>query len=265
MGRRILFNFVAAAILCAVGAATASAQDFRQSFNLSQGGSITIKNVSGDINISGYDGAAVEVTAFKEGRDRDQVSVENLSTANHILLRADYPHNCDCDASLRFEVKVPGSVSFNFERISTASGNLNAENVMGHVEMHTASGNVLISGVSGEIRSSSASGTVRVKDSAGSVSANSASGDVEVELSRVEGDGDMRFSSASGNVNVRMPSTIDATVEMSTVSGSIETNFPIEVKHNNYGPGSRARGQLGGGSRLLKISSASGDVSLKSL
>ena len=52
---------------------------------------------------------------------------------------------------------------------------------------------------------------------------------------------------------------------MSTVSGSIETNLPIEVKRDGYGSGSRARGQLGGGSRVLKISSASGDVSLKSL
>ena len=265
MGRRILFNFVAAAVLCAAWAATAGAQDFRQSFNLAQGGSITIKNVSGDINISGYDGATVEVSAYKEGRDRDQVSVENLSTPNHVSLRAEYPHNCECDASLRFEVKVPRSVRFNFERISTASGNLNAENVTGRVEMNTASGDVLLSGVSGEIRASSASGTVKVKDSAGSVNASSASGNVEVELSRVEGDGDMHFSSASGNVEVRLPATIDATVEMSTVSGDLETNFPIEVEKAKYGPGKRARGQLGGGSRILKISSASGDVSLKSL
>lgn len=265
MSRRTIFRFAAAAVLCAAWAATAAAQDFRQSFNLAPGGTITIKNVSGDVNIKGYDGSAVEVTAYKEGRDRDQVEVENLSTANRVSLRADYAEHCNCDASLRFEVRVPRSVRFNFEKISTASGNLNAENVTGRIEMNTASGDVTLAGVSGEIRASSASGSVKVKEAAGSVSASSASGDVEVELSRVEGEGDMHFSSASGNVNVRLPSSIDATVEMSTVSGSIDTNLPIEVRHNAYGPGSRARGQLGSGSRVLKISSASGDVSLKSL
>jgi DUF4097 and DUF4098 domain-containing protein YvlB len=261
----MIFRLAAAAVLCAAGAVTAGAQDFRQSFNLGPGGSITIKNVSGDINISGYDGATVEVTAYKEGRDRDSVSVENLSTANRVSLRAEYEEHCNCDASLRFEVKVPRSVRFNFDKISTASGNLTAENVTGHVEMTTASGEVTLSGVSGEIRASSASGNVKVKDAAGRVSATSASGDVEVELTRVEGDGDMRFSTASGNVHVRLPASIDATVEMSTVSGSLETNLPIEVREDEHGPGKRARGQLGGGSRLLKISSASGDVSLKSL
>ena len=265
MLRRTLFKFAAAGVLCAAWAATAAAQDFHQSFPLGPGGSITIKNVSGDINITGYDGTAVEVAAYKEGRDRDQVEVENLSTAGHVSLRADYTEHCNCDASLRFEVKVPRSVRFNFEKISTASGNLSAENVTGRIELNTASGDVTVSGVSGEVRASSASGTVKVKEAAGNVSASSASGDVEVELTRVEGDGDMRFSSASGNVKVRLPASIDASVEMSTVSGSLDTNLPIEVRHNSYGPGSRARGQLGAGSRLLKISYGSGHGSFMSL
>lgn len=265
MRRRMIFRFAATALLCAAWATAAQAQDFRQSFNLAPGGSITIKNVSGDVNISGYDGTTVEVTAYKEGRDRNQVSVENLSTPDHISLRAEYAENCNCDASLRFEVKVPRSVRFDFDKISTASGNLTAENVTGRVELSTASGDVKLSGVSGEIRAASASGTVKVTDAAGSVNASSASGDVEVELTRVDGDGDMHFSTASGNVHVRLPASIDATVEMSTVSGSLETNLPIKVRKDQYGPGTRARGRLGGGSRLLKISSASGDVSLKSL
>ena len=265
MGRRIIFKVAAAALLCAAWAASARAQEFRQSFNLAPGGSITIKNVSGDINITGYDGAAVEVSAYKEGRDRDMVEVENLSTAGHVFLRAKYADECNCDASLKFEVRVPRSTRFNFEKVSTASGNLRAENVTGRIDMHTASGNVTLAGVSGEIDASSASGSVKVRDASGSVRANSASGDVDVELTRVEGEGDLRFSTASGDVNVRVPASVDATVEMSTVSGKIDTNLPIEVRDNERGPGSRARGQLGGGSRLLKISSASGDVSLKSL
>jgi DUF4097 and DUF4098 domain-containing protein YvlB len=119
--------------------------------------------------------------------------------------------------------------------------------------------------MSGDIKAASASGTVRVADSSGTVNASTASGDVEVELTRIDGGGDMRFSTASGDVHVRLPSNIDAQVSMSTVSGSIETNFPLEVKTNQYGPGSRAHGQLGNGSRTLKLSSASGNISLKSI
>jgi DUF4097 and DUF4098 domain-containing protein YvlB len=265
MRDRRLFNTLAALVFCLVAAATAGAQDFQRSYTLAPGGTISVAGVSGDINISGHEGNAVTVTAYKEGRDRDEVEVEDLSTQGGVSVRAKYPRNCNCDASIRFEVRVPRSSNFVFEKISTASGNIKAEGVSGKLHLNTASGDVTLQGVGGEIRASTASGTVKVRDAAGSVNASSASGDVDVELTRIEGNGDMRFSTASGDVNVRMPASLDARVDMSTVSGSIDTDFPIEVKDNRHGSGSSAHGLLGSGSRSLKLSSASGDVRLKSL
>jgi DUF4097 and DUF4098 domain-containing protein YvlB len=115
------------------------------------------------------------------------------------------------------------------------------------------------------MRLSTASGDVEVKDVAGEVSARSASGDVDVEIGSLEGTGDMKFASASGDVHVRLPASLDADVRMSTISGTVKTDFPIEVKQPRYGPGSNARGRLGGGTRSLQITSASGDVSLMKL
>lgn len=265
MGRRNIVSFVGALVLCMAASVAASAQDFQKSYNLEAGGAVEIANVSGDINLTGYEGSAVVVSAYKEGRDRNDVEVEDNSTPGRISLRAKYPNNCNCDASIRFEVRVPRSANLSFDKISTASGDLKAEGFAGRLHLSTASGNVSVRGVGGEIKANSASGNVRVNDATGTVSANSASGDVEVELTRIDGTGDMRFSSASGDVHVRMPTNIDARVSMSTVSGDIETNFPIEVKQNRHGSGSRAEGQLGSGARALKISSASGNVSLKSM
>lgn len=264
MGRRTFLNFVGALALSLAAAVSAAAQDFQRTYNLEAGGSVEIANVSGDVILTGYDGSAVVVNAYKQGRDRDQVEVEDNSTPGRVNLRAKYPNNCNCDASVRFEVRVPRSSNIVFEKISTASGDLKAEGFSGRLHLSTASGNVTVTRVGGEIKASSASGTVRVSNATGRVNASSASGDVEVELTRLEGAGDMRFTSASGNVHVRMPTDIDARVSLSTVSGDIETNFPIEVRRNRHGSGSRAEGQLGSGTRELKISSASGDVSLKS-
>jgi DUF4097 and DUF4098 domain-containing protein YvlB len=265
MGRRTIFNFVGAFVLCALAAAGASAQDFQRTYNLGEGGSVEIANVSGDVNLTGYEGSAVVVNAYKTGRDRDMVEVEDESTQGRIVLRAKYPNNCNCDASVRFEVRVPRSSNLSFDKISTASGNVKAEGFSGRLHLSTASGDVTVRGVGGVIRAASASGTVRIANATGTVNASTASGDVEVELTRVEGAGDMRFSSASGDVHVRLPSNIDARVSLSTASGDIETNFPIEVRHDRYGSGTRAEGQLGSGSRELKISTASGNVSLKSI
>jgi DUF4097 and DUF4098 domain-containing protein YvlB len=265
MGRRNILSFVGSLALCMAAAVSASAQDFQRSYNLGAGGSVEIINVSGDVNLTGYEGSAVVVNAYKEGRDRDMVEVEDNSTQGRVSLRAKYPNNCNCDASIRFEVRVPRSANLSFDKITTASGNVKAEGFAGRLHLSTASGDVTVRAVGGEIKASSASGTVRVADATGTVNASTASGNVEVELTRLDGAGDMKFSSASGDVHVRMPTNIDARVSMSTVSGDIETNFPIEVKQSRYGSGSRAEGQLGSGARTLKISSASGNVSLKSI
>jgi DUF4097 and DUF4098 domain-containing protein YvlB len=84
-------------------------------------------------------------------------------------------------------------------------------------------------------------------------------------MTRLEGAGDMKFSSASGDVEVRMPSGLDARVHLSTLSGSIDTNFPLQVEKSQHGPGQSARGQLGAGSREVRISTVSGNVSLKTI
>lgn len=226
-------------------ATTAAAQDFQKSYKVGAGSKVQIANVSGDVIVSGYDGDSIIVRAFKKGDDRDQVEVEDRSTANRVDLAARYPKNCRCDASIRFEVQVPRSVSYEFEAISSVSGDVN------------------VGDVSGQLTASSVSGNVQVKSVRGLVNASSVSGDVDVDITRLEGAKDMKFTSVSGDVSVRLPSSLDAEISMSSFSGSIETDFPIEVREGKHGTGNSARGRVGGGSRSLGMTSVSGDLSLK--
>lgn len=244
--------------------ATATAQDFRKTYFPGAGGTISIHNVSGDVRISGYDGEGVQVTANKEGRDRERVEVEDRSQGNRVDLRARYEscHHCSINASVLFEVQVPRSLSLTFDEIETASGNISITGVTGRLHINTASGDVLIQDVNGFINANTASGKMQVRNVVGAVKANSASGDVNVEIARLEGNENLLFSTASGNVHVKMPSSLDADVEMSTSSGSLKTDFPLEVRKEGYGPTRSASGRLGNGSRLLRISSASGDIDL---
>ena len=230
--------------ICLV-AASASAQDFHKSYTLGAGGQIKIGNISGDVIVTGYAGETVLVTATKTGRDSDQVDVEDLSSGNRIDIRVRYPKRCNCDVDVKFQVQVPNSMNYDFESISSVSGA------------------VEVNSVRGTIRASSVSGEVRVKDVAGSVNASSVSGSVDVEIRQLSGSEDMKFSSVSGSVNVRMPEGIDAEVRMSTLSGGLRTDFPIEIKKKErYSPGTSASGRLGNGSRSLSLSSVSGSVNL---
>jgi DUF4097 and DUF4098 domain-containing protein YvlB len=226
-------------------AATVSAQDFQKSYRIGAGGQVRIGNVSGDVIVTGYDGDAIVVTGIKKGRDREAVEIEDRSGAGNVDVAARYPRRGNTDASVRFEVQVPRSVNYNFDQISSVSGD------------------VQVTGVTGRLHASAVSGDVHIKDVSGSVSASAVSGDVNVEINRLDGSDDMKFSTVSGDVSVLLPSALDADVDMSSHSGSIKTDFPVEVRSERYGSRTYARGKLGDGSRRVNMSSVSGDISLR--
>jgi DUF4097 and DUF4098 domain-containing protein YvlB len=226
-------------------ATTAAAQDFQKTYKIGAGGQIRIGNVSGDVRVTGYDGDAIIVTGTKKGRDRDMVEVEDRSGTSNVDVGVRYPKHCNCDASVRFEVQVPRSVSYDFDRISSVSGD------------------VEVTGVTGRLHASAVSGDVHIKDVSGSVSASAVSGDVKVEINRLEGSDDMKFSTVSGDVSVLLPGSLDADLDISSFSGSIKTDFPVEVRSERFGSRNWARAKLGDGSRRLKMSSVSGDLSLR--
>jgi len=249
------------ALVCLLLSLNAAAQDFRKSYEIGQGGSISVRNVSGDVTVTGYEGSAVLVLGFKEGPDRDRVSVEDNSSGNNVDVRARYPENCDCDASIRFEVKVPRA-SYKFEQISSTSGDVDVTGVSGDLLAKSTSGNVTVKGVTGAVNAKSTSGNVHVGEINGTVSGKSTSGNVEVEIMQLSGAGDMEFASTSGNVRVKLPGNLDADVRMSTTSGGLKTDFPLTIEEPERGSGRRAAGRVGGGSRNLRLSSTSGSVSL---
>ncbi len=238
------------------------AQDFQKSYRLAQGNRVSIKNVSGDVIVKGYDGDAVTVTGYKEGRDRDKLEVEDLSDGNHVDISARYPKNCNCEASIRFEVKVPRNLNLNYDAFSSVSGNVEVDGARGTVHVKAVSGDVKILNAQGAIHADSVSGDVHVERASGSVSAKSVSGDVKVNLQNIDSDEAMEFTTVSGDVNVSMPSNLGAEIDMKTLSGDLQTDFGITVEKREHGPGKSAHGRLGEGSRRVKMSSVSGDVKL---
>jgi hypothetical protein len=260
--KRAYSRLIAVCGVVLLASVVAAAQDFSKQYNLAAGGHISIHSVSGNVKVIGYNGSAVLVTAEKEGRDRDRVEVEDLSGGDRIELRSRYPEHCNCQASINFTVQVPRGAKYSFDKIGSASGDIEIRGVAGDINGRSASGDVTIEDVQGNINASSASGNVRVTKATGTVNAHSASGDVEVDLAGIEGTGNMEFTSASGDVRVKAPASLDAEVDMSVTSGDIKTDFAIPVEKTEHRPQRTAHGRLGSGSRIVKIRSVSGDVSL---
>lgn len=96
----------------------------------------------------------------------------------------------------------------------------------GPVLAETVSGNVEAQSVTGELRFHSVSGDLTVVEGAGaSVQAESVSGDMVLDLDPTGKPTDIRLTTVSGEVAIRLPHPADATVEANTASGSVSNGF----------------------------------------
>ncbi|MBN1570979.1 MAG: hypothetical protein JXA73_24295 [Acidobacteria bacterium] len=222
----------------------ASAQDFHKKYKLPPRGLIIVENAVGDIKIKGHKGDEIEAHASKTGADRDSVEIIDTSMGNRIEIHIRPTQFRRVDAKVELIIRVPNSIEYNFERLSSFGGNVEVTDVVGRLRAESIRGNVELSGVKGLMIASSFSGNVRM------------------EIEKSQDRNNMRFTSVSGNIDILAPSDLDALVDMSSSSGVLKTDFPLQIQESRYGPGRSARGRLGTGKQILRVSSVTGRVSL---
>jgi DUF4097 and DUF4098 domain-containing protein YvlB len=238
----VRLSFIGLAI--ALSLPLALAKDFCRNYTLPQGGQIIIENILGDITVIGEKRNDIEVVASKRGVDSDSIEILDTSMGNRVEIHVRPAQFQRADASVELEIRVPDSIEYNFTRLSSFSGT------------------VEVSDVIGRLRAESIRGNVELNDVRGMVSASSFSGNIKIAIDKDHERSNMRFSSISGDIDISAPSDLDALIEMSTASGMLKTDFPLEIRESRYGPGRSASGRLGTGKQILRIRSVTGRVLL---
>ena len=261
----MIARVLALTLLCAASLAAQKA-DFRWEKALASGSTVSLHNLNGDITVTPSTSGKVEVVGVKHGSSRyfDEVTIEVVETSRGIMVCSMFKNvdmECDergfhmhddghwgrrgrdwNDTQIDMEIKLPKELL---------------------LDAHSVSGNVSVVGAEGDVRAGSVSGDIRMERlRASSVKASSVSGDVTVSVASLSGSGDLKFSSVSGNVTAELPPGMDADVMMRSVSGSLDSDFPLTI----HGRMSRNRleARIGKGGRDLEVSTVSGNVRLRS-
>jgi hypothetical protein len=147
-----------------------------------------------------------------------------------------------------------------------ASGDLRAEEVEGKVTVKSASGDVLVGRAEGGLEVTTASGDVRVELTDGPSGVQTASGDVLVERAQADlrvrtasgevrvahfAGSDLACKTVSGNVRVGIPRGRTLRLDLSTLSGRINNDFPLQEEGSGEGDVAK-----------LSVKTVSGDISL---
>ncbi|MEE1757260.1 DUF4097 family beta strand repeat-containing protein [Streptomyces sp. SP18CS02] len=149
----------------------------------------------------------------------------------------------------------------------------------GPVRAETVSGDVEAQSVTGDLRFTSVSGDLTVMEGAGrSVRAESVGGDMVVDLAAPrtgdpdgdEADGagagvprptDIRLTTVSGEVAIRLPRWTDARVEANTAGGAVSSAFEDLRVSGQWGT-KKITGTLGAGTGTLRATTVSGSIAL---
>jgi len=126
----------------------------------------------------------------------------------------------------------------------------------GTMELRSSSGHITGDRVeAAEIQLDSTSGDVEFRGLSGDIRQNSSSGDVTLEFDRP---GSVRADTTSGRIRLILPEDAEFSLVTSTSSGDIRCDFPLTVSGSLSD--SDIRGQVGGGTVELNLSTSSGDI-----
>ncbi len=146
------------------------------------------------------------------------------------------------------------------------TGDITLVGLSGAVRGDSVSGSLEAQGVTGDLRFHSAAGDLTVVDGAGaSVRAESISGDMvlDVEPSAAASDRptDIRLTTVSGEIAIRLPHPADARVEANTASGAVSNAFE-DLRVGGQWGAKKITGTLGAGTGTLKATTVSGSIAL---
>jgi hypothetical protein len=260
---------------------------FVWSARIRDGGTLTIKNVVGGINVTEARGDEVEVRADKQLRGRGDpadITFDVQETSSGATICTVYRGESACDDigfnntrfSVHYTIAMPRGLRL---RASTGNGELSVERAGSEVDLHTGNGGIRIGqtegrvvaatgngdveveGARGPVRATTGNGRIYVATSAGPVSANTGNGDIDVRMQSLASSGDMEFRSGSGAVRVTLPADFNGEIDASTGNGELRTDFAIRLV-GRLDP-QHMRGTIGTGGRTLHLSTGNGRLEIR--
>ncbi len=215
---------------------------FERSYPLRAGGTFTLENVNGSVEVDGWEREQVEVHAVKFARgsaqDLRRVQIEVEATGASVAVRTRYPQDAGVDVQVNYRVRVPYRVLLG--RVATVNGSVRVRGVEG----------------AGELRS--VNGDLELLDSAGRFSARTTNGNVHLELRRLTDDRPMSVETVNGSVVLALPANASADLDAASLNGDFHSDLPVAEAASI---GSRElRGRLGKGGEVLRVRTVNGGI-----
>jgi len=231
---------VLAALMLATAWVPAGAAEEQRSLEASADGHVSISNVAGLVEVSGWSRNEVDVQADL-GSAVEELGVERDGDSISIEVQADRGSNHRVSSDLT--IRIPEENSLD---VTVVSADIETDNVRGEQRLHAVSGDVSTRAYAADLEVEAVSGDIEVSGSdgraftllttvSGDIDASALAGDVE--LSTVSGDAELirgsfervRADSVNGDLTLRVRLAEGGRMDLETVNGEVDLHFLGEV------------------------------------
>ena len=240
---------IAATILALGIPAEAAAQKETETLNrtvpLPSGGTLRIKNFSGDIHLTPASGNDVVIKAVRVARrdQLDHIKLEIDTSGSTVTIDANkrdagWRDREDNVVETTFDIQVPAAALLD---VYGFSSDLDIRGISGDQKLETFSGDIITDGAKG------------------AVDAKTFSGRIDVNLTGAGASPSLSAETFSGRIQVRLAENAKGEISFDSFSGEFNSEIPLSVRSVGR---RRTSGSLPGGSdgSTLRFHTFSGDV-----
>jgi hypothetical protein len=212
--RLITLAGVVVSLLATLPVSAQEQQVWNSRYPFPPAGVVAVENVQGDISVTAWDRAEVEIVVVKTASgpdaDPDDVRIEVESHGRALAFRTLYVGQTGDRVRVDYRLRVPRQV--RLERLRTVEGSITVREIEGSVDASTLSGNI------------------EQRDISGSVVASALNGNVAVSLRALpEPATPVRLDTVNGHIFLALPARANADLQVSTVAGRIDSQYVFAV------------------------------------
>jgi hypothetical protein len=230
-------------------------ETFDRTVPLPSGGSFSISNVNGSIEIEGWGRDEVSISARKvtlgPAESLRQVGITLDVSPRSVAVATHYPEGSGVDVNVEFRVRVPARI--RLASVATVNGSVTVYDVFGAGSLATVNGNVTLA------------------RSAGLFSARATNGNLLLDLLSLAGGlipagpsasrASFSAQTVNGSVILALPAETGAELDARTQNGDFSSELPL-LAHTSAA-GRLIQGRVGAGGPLLQLRTVNGSIRLR--
>jgi hypothetical protein len=270
----LLFTIVALLLVaCEAGSTQKYSHTRAECFAVDDSSTLTIDNFYGDVTVRDGEEGTVEVVASKRAAremDLERIEVEITQSGSGLEIRTGIPSGLN-NVSVELEITAPADTQVDLQsrggdvsiigiagrvKAVTGGGDIEVWEAKSPLDVETGGGNITVFGAKGSLHVETAGGDIEIHDADGETSVSTGGGNIQIlgangEIKVNTGAGDIdyqghpqdtcRFDTGRGHIKLRLPADINARVELETLAGDIDVDWPVD----GYETQRRVRGNIG--------------------